>query len=442
MDRRKFLGMCLKGGVSMAALTQLQLQAFQGSTAIDDGDYKALVCVFLSGGNDSLNMLVPLEGEARSLYESSRQNLAIANPLALAPETSQEGGVGLHNSLAPLQNLFAEKQLAFVTGVGSLIAPTTQQDVINKSVPLPLHLFSHNKQQATWMYGKEQSSINTGWGARLLERLEQAEQFGGNISLSGMNHWQTSVNSMPFSLSTNGISQINALSGRQERNEHVSDLFNRVLTGQKNPLGQAYGARVKASIDKTSAMNLALQESDPIDGVFSGSVLSRRLRTIARTISIQSQLGCKRQVFYVSMGGFDTHGNQNRSHASLLGQLSQSLSEFNQAMTYLGQQNNVTTFTMSEFGRTLTSNGNGTDHGWAGNHIVMGGAVNGGDLYGKLLTQHLNGPRDTRGGRLIPDVANEQYFATLARWFGVPDSELVDIFPNLANFNQHTLGFM
>lgn len=442
MNRRNFLSLCLKGGVSVAALTQLQLQAFQGSISIPDDDYKALVCVFLNGGNDSLNMLLPLEGEARSLYEQSRQNLAVASPLAISPSTSVEGGVGLHNSLAPLQSIFDNQQLAFVSGVGSLITPTTKDDVINKSVPLPLHLFSHNKQQATWMYGKEQSSLNTGWGARLLERLEQAEQFGGNISLAGLNHWQTSRNSMPFSLSTNGISRINALGGSESRNQHVSGLFNRVLTGQTNPLAMAYGARVKSSIDKTSAMNLALQESDPIDGVFSGSVLSRRLRTIARTISIQSQLGCKRQVFYVSMGGFDTHGDQNRSHAALLGQLSQSLAEFNQAMTYLNQQNNVTLFTMSEFGRTLTSNGDGTDHGWAGNQIVMGGAVNGGNLYGDLLTQHLDGPKDTRGGRLIPSVANEQYFASLAHWFGVPHSELVDLFPNLSNFNDHTLGFI
>ena len=442
MDRRKFLDLCLKGGVSMAALTQLQLQAFQGASNFADDEYKALVCVYLSGGNDSLNMLVPLEGEARNLYEQSRQNLAVNNPLPLNPHTAQDGGVGLHTSLSPLQPLFSDRQLAFVTGVGSLITPTTQQDVINKSVPLPLHLFSHNKQRATWMYGKEQSSLNSGWGARLLERLQQSEQFGGNISLSGMNLWQTSNNSMPFSLSSNGISRINALSGSQERSEHVSNLFNRVLTGQTNPIAQAYGSRVKASIDKTSAMNIALQDSDPIDGVFSNSSLSRRLKTIARTISIQSQLGCKRQVFYVSMGGFDTHGDQNRSHASLLSQLSQSLAEFNSAMSYLNKQNNVTLFTMSEFGRTLTSNGNGTDHGWAGNHLVMGGAVNGGDLYGSLLTQHLGGPKDTRGGRLIPDVANEQYFATLAKWFGVPDSELVDIFPNLANFNQHTLDFI
>ena len=194
----------------MAALTQLQLQAFQGSTSAVGDEYKALVCVYLSGGNDSLNMLVPVEGEARSLYEASRQNLAINNPLQLAPDTAQEGGVGLHNSLAPLQSIFEERQLAFVTGVGSLIAPTTQQDVINKSVPLPLHLFSHNKQRATWMYGQEQTALNSGWGARLLERLEQSEQFGGNISLSGMNHWQTSRDSMPFSLSSNGISRIDA----------------------------------------------------------------------------------------------------------------------------------------------------------------------------------------------------------------------------------------
>ena len=162
---------------------------------------------------------------------------------------------------------------------------------------------------------------------------------------------------------------------------------------------------------------------------------------MAKAISVQSTLATQRQVFFVSMGGFDTHDNQLETHPLLLNSLAQSLSEFNSAMQELNMADKVTTFTMSDFGRTLTSNGDGTDHGWAGNQLVMGGAVKGGDIYGEFLTQHLDGPQDVGSGRLIPSVANEQYFASLAQWFGVPSSELSDIFPNLTNFDRTTLDF-
>lgn len=442
MDRRRFLELCLKGGVSVAALTHLQLQAFQSAVEQSHQDYKALVCVFLHGGNDSLNMLVPIDGEARSLYEASRQNLAVFDYLPITPETPIDGGVALHASLSPLSALFLNKSVAFVAGVGSLMVPTTQQDYINKSVPLPKHLFSHNKQQATWMFGQENRTVNSGWGARLLERLHYADTFGSNISLSGLNPWQTSQTSMPISLSTSGISRINALDVGGNRKAQVDNALRAALQAPSHPIANAYGRRVITSVDNTTKMNLALESADPINNIFSSSTLSKRLQTIAKTISAQSQLGATRQIFYVSLGGFDTHGAQIRNHGSLLNSLSTSLAEFQTAMAYLNQQDNVTLFTMSEFGRTLSSNGDGTDHGWAGNQLVMGGAVNGGNIYGELLTQHVDGPNDTRGGRLIPKFSNEQYFATLAKWFGLPDSELIDLFPNLTHFNQRTLNFL
>lgn len=442
MDRRRFLELCLKGGVSVAALTHLQLQAFQSAVDQSHQDYKALVCVFLHGGNDSLNMLVPVEGEARALYEASRQNLAVFDHSPIVPTTPVEGGIALHGSLSLLSELFLNKSLAFVAGAGSLMVPTTKQEYINKSVPLPKHLFSHNKQQATWMFGQESRTVNSGWGARMLERLHYSDSFGSNVSLGGLNPWQTSQLSTPISLSTNGISRINALDVNASKKAQVDNALRAVMQSPSNPIANAYGRRVIASIDKTTKMNLALETADPISNIFSSSSLSKRLQTIAKTISVQSQLGAARQIFYVSLGGFDTHGAQIRTHGGLLNSLSTSLAEFQTAMAYLNQQQNVTLFTMSEFGRTLSSNGDGTDHGWAGNQLVMGGAVNGGDIYGEVMAQHVDGPNDTRGGRLIPKIANEQYFATLAKWFGVPNNELVDLFPNLTYFDQKTLGFI
>lgn len=441
LNRRQFLSLCLKGGVSAAALTSLQLQALTGSVNTTQlTDYKALVCVFLYGGNDSLNMLVPLDGEQRILYEQSRQNLAVASPVALNTPTNFAGGVGLHPSLSAIKSVFDSANLAFVGGVGTLLTPTTYNDYKNKTTALPKHLFSHNDQQASWMYGREKQSLNSGWGARLLERLGQQDQFAANISLDGTNLWQTGDQTKAFALNKSGISKINALSGYQPRAEHVTSIMNRLMNNTQHPLTTAYASSFNSAINNTQAMNAALESGVEFATVFSETSLSEQLAAVAKAISVQSRLSTQRQVFFVSMGGFDTHDDQLDTHPLLLNTLAQGLAEFDSAMKELNMADNVTTFTMSDFGRTLTSNGDGTDHGWAGNQIVMGGAVQGGNIYGELLTQHLDGPQDVGSGRLIPSVANEQYFATLAKWFGVPDSELVDIFPNLSNFNQHTLN--
>lgn len=442
INRRDFLSLCLKGGVSAAALTNLQLQALTGSvSSIELGDYKALVCIYLFGGNDSLNMLMPMEGEQRTLYEESRQNLAVASPIALATNSVFDGIAGMHPSLSPIQSVFDSANLAFVGGVGTLLAPTTLDDYKNKAVSLPGHLFSHNDQQASWMYGREKQTLNSGWGARLLERLEQQDQFATNISLDGTNLWQTGTSTQAFSLNKSGITKINAFSDYEPRADHVTSIMNRLLTNTSHPLSSAYASSLTSAINNTELMNDALEAAPELLTEFSDTSLSEQLSTVAKTISIQSALSSERQVFFVSLGGFDTHDYQLDKHPVLLDTLSQALSEFNSAMEELGMSEKVTTFTMSEFGRTLTSNGDGTDHGWAGNQIVMGGAVSGGDIYGEFLSQHLNGPLDLGGGRLIPQVANEQYFATLAQWFGVPSSELGDIFPNLQYFDNSTLDF-
>jgi uncharacterized protein (DUF1501 family) len=275
----------------------------------------------------------------------------------------------------------------------------------------------------------------------MLERLAVEDQFAANISLDGTNLWQTGTNTSAFALNKSGISTINAFGGYQPRTEHVTNIINRLLGNASHVLGREYANGLNSAITNTQTMNSALEQAPALTTNFSDTSLSEQLAAVAKAISVQSSLSTQRQVFFVSMGGFDTHDDQLTAHPALLNTLAQGLSEFNSAMKELNMNDKVTTFTMSDFGRTLTSNGDGTDHGWAGNQIVMGGAVKGRSIYGQLLTQQLEGEYDTGGGRLIPQVANEQYFATLAQWFGVPVSELVDIFPNLSNFNSATLDF-
>ncbi|MCL1037499.1 DUF1501 domain-containing protein [Shewanella submarina] len=438
--RREFLELCLKGGVSLAALTSTQLMALEGLVSQSQfDDNKALVCVFLMGGNDSSNMLLPLVDEPLQHYLDSRQSLAVTDSITLNPLSQIYGGVGLHPSLEPLHSLFLQQRLAAVGGIGSIIAPTSKAAYKSKSVPLPKHLFSHNDQQATWMQGREKASLNYGWGGRLLEMLQSSSNFASNISLAGSNLWQTATGSNPFALSQQGITKIYAYDSDSTARLALRAELEKMFANATHPLGNAYAQKMTRAISNTEHLNSLLESATDFSDQFSDTSLSKKLAAVARTLSVRSQLGVNRQLFFVTMGGFDTHDDQNTRHPALLSELATGLAEFDSALSELGLQNNVTTFTMSEFGRTLSSNGDGTDHGWAGNQLVMGGAVKGGDIYGTLMEQRLGNEFDVGAGRLIPQVANEQYFATLAKWFGASDSDLLDLFPNLGNFNQHTL---
>ncbi|MCE0555561.1 DUF1501 domain-containing protein [Motilimonas sp. E26] len=441
MDRRTFLSLCIKGGVSAAVLTSTQLSAMQSLLNQQQyHDYKALVCVFLLGGNDSMNMLLPMSGEEKANYLASRQQLAIVDPISLSP-VSALPDTGLNPALAPLHELFNAGDLAFVGGVGTLSAPTTLDDYINKRSHIPSHLFSHNDQQARWMHGKEKQSINTGWGARMLELLEDQPHFASNISLAGTNPWQIGSKTSAFAMSRTGQANISAFSGTNTRAVQLEQSVMRQLAGSQKRMAKVYGDGLTQGIANSQAMNASLENVAPLPDFGSGR-LSQQLQTVARVIASQSQQGAGRQIFYVTMGGFDTHDEQVTKHPELLAELATSFSELNKAMVSLGVSDQVTSFTMSDFGRTLSSNGDGTDHGWAGNQIVMGGAVKGRDIYGALLPQRLGSEFDVKGGRLIPQVSTDQYSATLAKWFGLSGSELNELFPSLSRFDQQTLNFM
>ena len=443
-SRRQFLKRCLVGSVSAAALTHTQLAAMQGLLAAPSSQqaYKALVCVFLYGGNDAYNMLVPIDGQARTDYQAVRQSLAVENPIPLALSEGVDGGIGLNPAMANLAPLIDDGEVAVIGSVGSLLRPTTLSEIDNGTAALPAHLFSHNDQQATWMNGQERVSLNYGWGARMLELVNQQANFASSVSVAGSNQWQNGVTSAPFSLSESGIAELHAFNTSETLANHLRGALTRLQEANNHPLASSYANQLQGAISNTEVMNLALVNAPTLTTQFSDNPLSAQLANVARTISVQQELNPGPQIFFVGMGGFDTHDAQAQVHPGLLNTLATGLSEFNAALKELGVNQDVTTFTMSDFGRTLTSNGDGTDHGWASNQLVMGGAVNGNALYGHWQAQRLGTSNDVGGGRFIPHIANEQYFATLAQWFGASSSDVLDLFPNLNQFNQTNLGFM
>jgi uncharacterized protein (DUF1501 family) len=444
LARREWLKLALKGSLGLATLSGLQLgllpRALAAGRAVPEG-YKALVCVFLYGGNDSLNMLLPLSGQSLLDYQAARQSLAVANPIALTPRTAIADGLGLHPSLAALEPLFQSGALALVGGVGSLIRPTTLAEVQAGKALLPKNLFSHNDQQATWMRGQEPHSPDSGWGARLLELMYDVPDFSSCISLAGTNLWQRGAALSPFGMSAAGVPELTALKGSSKRAAMLRDMQNRLLSAQQHPLADQFALSHSQAQSRSAIVATALTQAPALQTEFNNAnPLALQLQMVAKMISVQSLLGVGRQVFFVGMGGFDTHDAQNSVQPALLGTLAEALSSFYQATVELGLSQQVTSFTMSDFGRTLSSNGDGTDHGWAGNQLVLGGAVNGGDLYGQLLPQRLGSQVDMGAGRLIPALSNSQLFGSLAQWFGADQSAIQLLLPELRYFNTGALS--
>lgn len=410
------------------------------------GDYKALVCVFLFGGNDSLNMLVPRSDAEYSVYQQSRQNLAVAKDslLAIVPDNSVEGQFGLHPSMTALKPLFDAGQLAFVTNVGPLIQPVTKEQYKNKSVALPPQLFSHNDQQSQWQTLRGKSGLKTGWTGRIADTWQQAGNLSMNISLSGSNLLQTGDKSLPYSLDTDGAQiYYNLTDSSWAREVARRTAFLKLLDGHDNHFEQAFGAIQKRSFALADIINSSLASAPTLNTSFpANNRLAAQLQMVAKMIAIRDELSTSRQVFFVSMGGFDTHDDQIPRQPVLYQQIAEAMSAFHQATVELGVSEKVTSFTASDFGRTLTSNGDGTDHGWGSHQLVLGGAVSGRRFYGQFPDLAIDGADDAGAGRLIPTTSVEQYSATLARWFGVDDTEMASIMPNLANFGIKDLGFL
>ena len=453
-ERRRFLlgagRMALGSAAAMATLGQLQM-AHAATRPADK--YKALVCVYLFGGNDSFNMLVPRSTTAHASYSAARPALAVARD-TLLPITPSAGGGGaewgLHPSMPELRSLFEGGRAALLGNVGPLVAPTSKADYQARRVPLPPELFSHVDQQAYSMSMGSETAAKTGWGARIADRL-QAAGYGSSLglpiglTLSGANAWLAGSESGMYTLGSSGPSRLDASlrapwDGRTTARRNA---FNRLLDAAQRD-GSAFvrehGRTNRRAIDFSESVFAAINGAPAINTPFptdaSGRVtrFGETLRTVARTIAARGALGQRRQVFFVGIGGWDTHDGQPTTHPNLLAQVSQGLAAFYNATVELGIAQDVTTFTMTDFGRTLNNNGDGTDHGWGGHSWVLGGDVVGRRIYGTMPEYALGSALDVGRGRMIPTTAVEQLGSTMARWFGLGFGDAMEIFPNLRNF--------
>lgn len=442
---RRSLLRIFSGAASALTLGSLgSMSAFAQSAP----DYKALVCVFLFGGNDSHNMLIPQEQDHYNAYRAIRRGLALPDGnTQLLPIVTRSGiPYALNSGLNAIQPLWTSGQLACVANVGMLAAPTTRGSYIARSVPLPTNLFSHADQVIQKQAGDPNGSGGSGWVGRIgdmVADLNGTARFPAAVSINGASLMTTgnairSASLYPgFDLSANGMGAWPA-SAQNARAQALQEIltFDNGLT-----LVQAANQVRRDAADLNSLLR-STGAAPALSTVFPGTTLGRQMQQVANIIRLRGATGMSRQVFFCSLGGFDTHSAQSWTQWDLLRQVGEAMRALYDATVEMGVADRVTTFTETDFGRTLEPSGSGTDHGWGGHQLVLGGAVRGGDLYGRFPTLALGGPDDagTRGV-LIPTTSLDQYGATLARWFGVPEASLPQIFPNLARFATSNVGF-
>jgi uncharacterized protein (DUF1501 family) len=470
-SRRSFVGkmLALAGGSSVPFT--LNLAAMGTAAAQDASDYKAIVCLFLNGGNDHFNTVLATDSTSWSEYQRVRTTIdtgSIALPavgaaggvLPIVPTSPQRGRTfALHPSLQPLKDLFDAGRCAVVANVGTLVQPTTLAQY-KAGVALPPRLFSHNDQQATWQSSQSESSAVSGWGGRMGDMMASAN---GNatftcISSSGSALFLSGRQVRQYQISGTAAVPITRLNDTLFGVPSGSNPLRQIVSGDHSDLLQKeYAAVTTRAINAQSAMASSMLPAgasgvpdpapyvNPNNGTSGVNALAVQLQTVARIIGGRNGLGARRQVFYVSLGGFDTHDFQRINQADLMARIAHALAYFDGALSSLqgaDMRKQVTLFTASDFGRTFTSNGDGTDHGWGSHHFVMGGAVKGRDIYGTMPVTGLGHTLDVGSGSLLPTTSVDQYGATLASWFGLSASQISDVFPNINNFSNRNLGFM
>jgi uncharacterized protein (DUF1501 family) len=431
-------------------------------------DYKALVCVFLQGGNDGHGTVIATDPTSFSAFTQARSGApGLAYPmnelLPIILKTPQSGRTfALNPALTGVQNLFNAGRAAIVANSGTLIAPATKTQVNANSVPLPASLFSHFDQTAAWqaIASNGGSAEHVGWGGAVADVIESMNVNSNStftcISTAGIALFLSGQTSFQLNVTSAGPIPIYGLANPPFGLPASSNPLSSILSADEtNLFAKEYGVVVNRSIAAQATLASAMlpagvggvpnppQYLDPQTKMLTDNPLAISLQTVARIISGYPSLGVNRQIFYVQLGSFDTHNNQAIQHAQLLSQLGEAVEYFDGLMVAAGLGNQVTTFTASDFGRTLTCNSNGTDHGWGSHHFVVGGAVQGQDMYGQYPVIGVNQANDVGAGRLIPTTSVDQYAGTLARWFGLSDGQVRQVFPNFGNFGSSPyLGFM
>ncbi|HWX94760.1 MAG TPA: DUF1501 domain-containing protein [Terriglobales bacterium] len=410
-------------------------------------DYKALVCVFLFGGNDSNNMVVPLSSSSYSSYQQIRSVLALPQGSLLPIAPPSAGSFGFHPKFPEMQSLFNQKHLAVLTNVGTLVRPTTRAQFQQRQVNLPQNLFSHEDQQAQMQTAALDGNGQTGWAGRTADKIQSI--YGGTfpviISLAGTNIFCEGLTARSIESSGDPTKLLSGFGSSAESQGRMSTLQSLLTFDTGVSLIQQASSITGNALQDSNALATALAAAPALATVFpANNGLANQLKQVAQIISARSALGLQRQIFFVSIGGFDTHSDQLNAHNNLYTQLSQAMNAFYQATVEIGVASQVTSFTLSDFSRTYAPDStSGTDHAWGGHHLIMGGAVKGGDFYGTFPTLALAGPDDaTNEGRWIPTTSLDQYAGTLANWFGVATADLPTIFPNLPNFSTPVLNFV
>ncbi len=454
-SRRAFLKrasvLSMAGG---AAPFVMNLAAMGEAAAATASDYKALVCVFLYGGNDYANTLVPYDAAQYAVYNAQRAPLAYAQsaltPTLLTPSTALPSGAqyALAPELAKLLPIFKAGKMAVMLNVGTLVQPTTKAQYLAQSVSLPPKLLSHNDQQSYWQASGGEGAAS-GWGGRMGDLLQSGNGTATLtcINMTGNAVFLTGKSAVQYSTSPTGpigLFARSSLMGSAAAATLLKSLIGGTVSGghQFQAALGTVGTRALGLYDQlTTALAAAPATTTPFPAAADpASNLGAQLQGVAKQISVSQQLGAKRQVFFVAANGFDTHDGLDTLHPVLLTNLADALRAFYDTTVELGVANQVTTFTASDFGRALTANNDGSDHGWGNMHFVLGGAVKGGRYYGINPTLANNGPDDIGQGRLVPTMAVDQYAATLANWFGVAASSLSTVVPNIGNYAGSALG--
>lgn len=473
LSRRKFIGACCSAvGVTgmVSALAQLRVlgalaQPQASRTLGVASDYKALVCLFLAGGNDANNLIIPVDTAGYAAYAAARTALALPSGVAL-PLTTRSGdgrAWGLHPAMTGLHQLYTGGKAAILANVGTLLYPTTKEQYLARSVPLPPQLFSHNDQQVEWQSSLADKPFATGWGGRLADLTQsfnERNDISMSISLNGQNAFQVGKVVSQYSVSTNGAV---GLTGSASTGASVAAVRTRAMnellaSPQNNLIETAFGTLTAGALTDSAVLATILSNTTTGAGsafpntynAFPNTNLGQQLRTIARLISARNTLGLRRQIFFARIGGWDLHDSQvvanataTGAHANLLADVSNSLKAFYDATVEMGVANTVTTFTASDFGRTYNTNGDGSDHGWGSHHVVVGGAVKGADVYGRMPDLALRGSQDTgTRGQWIPTTSVDEYSATLASWFGVSETDLPIVLPNIGRFARSRVDFL
>lgn len=444
--RRTFIrqAACAALGTAGILNTIFDLRKLSAATT-DLSDYKALVCVFLFGGNDANNCLIQNDAAGYASYAAARGVLALPQS-SLLPLTLQ-GGDGrdfsFHPSMPEMQSLFNSGKLGAVANVGTLVAPITRAQYLAGGAAVPHQLFSHADQQVQWQTSVSDQTLLTGWGGRaadLLQSLNSGSKISLAISIAGTNTFEVGNKVIPYQVSSTGSIGLTGFDGSANANVRLQAFKDLLAMPRNNLFQQAYADTVTRAIADNDLLTSALANVPAMQTTFPTSSLAQQLQMVAKLISARTNLSMRRQIFFVAVQGYDTHGDQLTSQGGLLTELSQALNAFYNATVELGVADQVTAFTASDFGRTFPTNGSGSDHGWGSHQFVLGGAVQGGRLFGTFPTLAVNGPDDTGQGRWIPTTSVDELAATLATWFGVSATDLATVLPNIGRFAHPNLG--